>query len=257
VTNPTRGLLFDFGGTLDHPHHWLDRFLRHYRDSGIELSRAELDCAYSHATRTAYANDGSLYHHGLRDLVRFLVDHQFDYLRRHGPAEIREHLARADAGRHRLAERIAAAFADESAQGLARSRELLAELSRKFKLGVVSNFYGNLDVILFEAGIREIIQVAADSKRLGIFKPDRRIFEVALKALDLPHGCVAMVGDSLHKDCAPARGLGMYTIWLRGAHGCAGGSAQAGEAAAIADQTIDSLDQLKGIRWETAGSAER
>jgi HAD superfamily hydrolase (TIGR01549 family) len=257
VTNPTRGLLFDFGGTLDHPHHWLDRFLRHYRESGIELSRAELDAAYSHATRTAYANDGSLYRYRLRDLVRFLVHHQLDYLFRHGPAEIREHLAGTDERRHLMAERIAAAFADESAQGLARSRELLAELSRKFKLGVVSNFYGNLDVILFEAGIRDIIQVAVDSKRLGIFKPDRRIFEAALRALDLPHNYVAMVGDSLHKDCAPARGLGMHAIWLRGIREFAGGPAQAGEEAAIADQTIYSLDQLKGIRWETAGSAER
>lgn len=254
MTNPTRGLLFDFGGTLDHPHHWLDRFLRRYHESGINLRRTELDLAYSHATRTAYADDSNLRHYGLHDLVRSLVEHQFDYLHRHGREEIRRRLAGSDVRRD-LAERIVAAFAKESAQGLARSRDLLEELSQKFKLGVVSNFYGNLDVILFEAGIRDLLQVAIDSKRLGIFKPDRRIFEAALKVLDLPHNCVAMVGDSLHKDCAPARDLGMHTIWLRGAH--AGAAAQTAEAVAFADQIIDSLDQLRGIQWETPGQAQR
>jgi FMN phosphatase YigB (HAD superfamily) len=119
----------------------------------------------------------------------------------------------------------------------------------------VSNFYGNLDVILFEAGIRELIQVAIDSKRLGIFKPDHRIFEVALRALDLPHNCVAVVGDSLHKDCAPARELGMHAIWLHSSHQ-SDDRARASEAAAIAHQTINSLDQLKEIQWQTAGQAQ-
>lgn len=256
MTNPTRGLLFDFGGTLDHPHHWLDRFLSRYRESGIDISRAELDLAYSYATRTAYASDGILYHYGLRRLVRFLVDRQFDYLCRRGPAEIRARLA-SSGERRRQAECIAAAFADESAQGLAHSRELLENLSWEFKLGVVSNFYGNLDVVLGEAGIGKLIQVAIDSKRIGVFKPDCRIFEAALEALGLPPDRVAMVGDSLDKDCAPARSLGMYAIWLRDGRKLAGRRAHTSGAAAFANRTIDSLGQLKGIQWETARQAER
>lgn len=257
MTNPTRGLLFDFGGTLDHPHHWLDRFLRHYREAGIELSRAELDAAYSHATRTAYASGDALHRHNLRELLHFLVAHQFDHLHRHGPPEVREHLHSIDEQRHHLAARIATGFAEESVQGLVRSRELLRELSHEFRLGVVSNFYGNLQVVLFEAGIRELIQVAIDSKHIGAFKPDQRIFLAALKALDLPHHRVAMVGDSLHKDCAPARRLGMHAIWLHGHRDALGAGTRAAEAAAIAHRTIDALDELKGLEWETAGSAER
>lgn len=257
MTSPTRGLLFDFGGTLDHPHHWLDRFLRHYREAGIELSRAELDAAYAHATRTAYASDAGLHRHDLRELLHFLVAHQFDHLHRHAPAEVRERLDSLDQRRPRLAERIAADFAEESAQGLSRSRELLRELSQEFKLGVVSNFYGNLEVILLEAGIRELIQVAIDSKHLGVFKPDQRIFVAALKALDLPYHRVAMVGDSLHKDCAPARKLGMHAIWLRAGRPTPAAPEQAREAAALAHRTIDSLEELKGLKWETAGSPER
>ncbi len=215
----------------------------------MRLSRAELDVAYSHATRTAYQAGDEIHRHSLRALVKLLVDHQFAHLYRHGPDSVREHLLGLGEDRHDLAERIASGFAEESADGLARSRGLLKELSRDFKLGVVSNFYGNLQVVLFEAGIRELIQVAIDSKHMRVFKPDERIFLAALKVLDLPHNQVAMVGDSLHKDCAPARKLGMRSIWLRGHHAGPGEHPQAREAASLADDTIDALDELKNLKW--------
>jgi len=249
VASPTRAILFDFGGTLDHPHYWLDRFVRHYHAAGMRLSRAELDAAYSHATRTAYQAGDEIHHHSLHELIRLLVAYQFDHLHRHGPDRVREHLAGLGEDRHDLAERIASGFAQESAEGLARSRTLLKELSHDFKLGVVSNFYGNLQVVLFEAGIRELIQVAIDSKHMRVFKPDERIFVAALKVLDLPHNQVAMVGDSLHKDCAPARKLGMRAIWLRGPHAGPGEHPQGREAAAMADHAIDELDELKELKW--------
>lgn len=223
--------------------------MRHYDAAGIPLSRSELDAAYSHATRTAYEAGEEVHRHNLHELVRYLVAHQFNHLHRHGPDSVREHLADLGAERHRLAEHIASGFAEESAQGLARSRSLLKDLSRDFKLGVVSNFYGNLQVVLFEAGIRELIQVAIDSKHMRVFKPDERIFIAALKVLDLPHNRVAMVGDSLDKDCAPARKLGMRSIWLRGHHGGAGEHPHAREAATLVDHAIDSLDELKDLTW--------
>ncbi|MGH7914986.1 MAG: HAD family hydrolase [Candidatus Binataceae bacterium] len=254
MASSTRAILFDFGGTLDHPHHWLDRFVRHYHAAGMRLGRAELDVAYSHATRIAYQAGEEIHRLSLHELVRFLVAHQFDHLHGHGSDSVREHLSALGEDRHRLADRIASGFAEESAEGLARSRGLLKELSHDFKLGVVSNFYGNLQVVLFEAGIRELIQVAIDSKHMRVFKPDERIFVAALKVLDLPHNQVAMVGDSLHKDCAPARKLGMRSIWLRGHHAASGEHPPASETAVladhtVADHTIDALDELKRLKW--------
>lgn len=223
--------------------------MRHYHAAGMRVTRAELDVAYSHATNTAYQAGEEVHRHNLHELVRYLVAHQFDHLHRQGPAHVREHLAGLGEECHGLADRIASDFAEESAEGLARSRALLKELSRDFKLGVVSNFYGNLQVVLFEAGIRELIQVAIDSKHMGVFKPDERIFVAALKVLDLPHNEVAMVGDSLHKDCAPARKLGMRSIWLRSQSSGADEHPQAHEAAALVDHTIDTLDELKELKW--------
>jgi HAD superfamily hydrolase (TIGR01549 family) len=223
--------------------------VRHYHAAGVQLSRTELDAAYSHATETAYRAGEEVHGHGMHQLLRLLVAHQFEHLHRHGPGAVRDHLLRLGEERHRLAEKIAAEFAAESAEGLARSRVVLKELSRDFKLGVVSNFYGNLQVVLIEAGIRELIQVAIDSKHMRIFKPDERIFEAALKVLDLPHNQVAMVGDSLSKDCAPARKLGMRAVWLRSGGEASGKHPPANEAASIADHTIDSLDELKSLKW--------
>jgi len=251
-----RAILLDFGGTLDHPGHWLDRFLHHYRANGIDLGRTELDAAYAHATRTAYGSDADIRHHKLGELVTYLVHHQFDHLHREGPEGIRHYLGGLGLGRQELAERISAAFVRESREGLEKSRQVLSDLSRDFKLGVVSNFYGNLDVILVEAGIRELIQAAIDSKHVGILKPDERIFAAALHALDVPHNQVVMVGDSLSKDIEPAHRLGMRTVWLR--HGASadatGGSSKpspepVSPMRAGADHIITSLEELKDIRW--------
>jgi HAD superfamily hydrolase (TIGR01509 family) len=98
---------------------------------------------------------------------------------------------------------------------MAASRQVLAQLSKRCVIGVVSNFYGNLDVILGDAGFDGVVKGITDSGVLGIYKPDRRIYEAALLAIGATAQETVMVGDSLDKDCAPARALGMRTVWLR------------------------------------------
>src|SRR5690242_2557093 len=115
-------LLFDFGGTLDGPTHWLDRFLTSYRAAGIEISRAELDLAFDHATKIGYGATRVVARFGMTDLVRFLVGHQFEYLRKSGPDAIRKTLDDSGAaGRHRFVEAVTNSFVRESAAGLAHA----------------------------------------------------------------------------------------------------------------------------------------
>ncbi len=236
-------LLFDFGGTLDGPAHWLDRFLASYRAGGVEISRTELDPAFDHATRTGYGATRIVARFGLTDLVRFLVGHQFEYLRKGGPEQIRATLEDSGAGgRHRLVEAVTNSFVRETSAGLAHSREVVGPLKSRFKLGVVSNFYGNLDRVLEEAKLDRFFTAVADSSRVGIFKPDVGIFEAALKKIQCPPGSVAMIGDSLGKDCAPARKLGMRTVWL-----CT--EPRGVEDSGAADVTIRSIDEVAQIQW--------
>ena len=201
-------LLFDFGGTLDGPSHWLDRFLGSYRAAGVDISRTELDPAFEHATRTGYGATRIVARFGMTDLVRFIVGHQFEYLRKSGPEQLRATLEDSGAaGRHRVVEAVTNSFVRETSAGLSHSREVIGPLKSRFKLGVVSNFYGNLDRVLEEAKLDGFFTAVADSSRVGIFKPDVGIFEAALKKIQCAPESVAMIGDSLGKDCAPARKL--------------------------------------------------
>ena len=236
-------LLFDFGGTLDGPAHWLDRFLASYRAAGVDISRTELDPAFDHATRTGYGATRIVARFGLTDLVRFLVGHQFEYLRKSGPEQLRASLDDSGAaGRHRLVEAVTNSFVRETSTGLAHSRDIAGSLKSRFKLGIVSNFYGNLDRVLEEAKLDRFFTAVADSSRVGIFKPNAGIFEAALKKIQCAPESVAMIGDSLGKDCAPARKLGMRSVWL-----CT--EPRADEDSAAADVTIRNIDELVQIQW--------
>ena len=236
-------LLFDFGGTLDGPAHWLDRFLASYRAAGIEITRIELDPAFDHATQVGYGATRVVARFGMTDLVRFLVGHQFEYLYKSGAESLRERLRAAGAsGRHRFVETVTDSFVRETNGGLSHSRDVIGSLKSSFKLGIVSNFYGNLDRILEEAKLTRFFGAVADSSRVRIFKPEVGIFEDALKKLQCSAESVAMIGDSLAKDCAPARKLGMRTVWL-----CADGRRDEGSDAA--DVTIRDIDEVARIQW--------
>jgi len=239
-------ILFDFGGTLDGPVHWLDRFLAHYRAAGIEITRAELDPAFAEATRIGYGATRILSRFGLTDLVRFLIGHQVEHLLKSGPPNIRATLEEGGAkGRHRIVEAITILFVSQTMAGLEHSREVMAALSGRFKLGVVSNFYGNLDRVLADTRLERFFAAVVDSSRLGVFKPEPGIFEDALKKMRIGAPETAMVGDSLSKDCAPAKMLGMRTVWLR----ADSSRAPAESADAIADVTIESIDEVARMKW--------
>ena len=69
------------------------------------------------------------------------------------------------------------------ARACATARRVLARLSRRHRLGVVSNFYGNLGAVCADAGLTALFDVIADSTAVGWTKPDPRIFRHALDAL--------------------------------------------------------------------------
>ena len=211
--------------------------------SGIGISRAELDPAFEHATRIGYGATRVVGRFGMTDLARFLVGHQFEYLRKSGPDPLRAMLDDSGAaGRHRFVEGVTNSFVRETSVGLAHSREVVGPLRSRFKLGIVSNFYGNLDRVLEEAKMDRFFAVVTDSSRVGIFKPEAGIFEAALKKLQCAPESIAMIGDSLAKDCAPARKLGMRTVWLST-------SPQHADDESVADITIRSIDEVAQIQW--------
>jgi FMN hydrolase / 5-amino-6-(5-phospho-D-ribitylamino)uracil phosphatase len=239
-----RAILFDFGGTLDFPRHWLDRFLAHYQAAGAHLEREVFNTAFTIATHKAYANSATLRNYSLSQLVGFLVEIQFENLGYGAVWSNRVAEAPCRRGFREFVTRIRDSFVTESAVGFARARPLLASLARSVKIAVVSNFYGNLDRVVAEAGFLPSVAVTADSGLLGFYKPDPRIFAFSLSKLGVEPRDAMMVGDSIVKDCAPARKLGMKTVWLR--HPEFDARVAPSE---LVDFTIDRLEQLKEFKW--------
>jgi putative hydrolase of the HAD superfamily len=170
---------------------------------------------------------------------------QFESLAREGPNHLRA-IVRIDGDTKARcrAEYIIEGFTAETRSGMERNRRLLSALSERFKLGLVSNFYGNLESVIAEAELASMFSAIADSGRIGVYKPDAGIFQAALAALDVTAAETVMVGDSLEKDCAPARRLGMTTVWF-----APQGSVGREHIGAVADFTIGGLEELKELKW--------
>ena len=109
-----------------------------------------------------------------------------------------------------LAHRLHAA----ALETVARNLPILERLHRRYRLGVVSNFTGNLRPCLEELGLARFFAVLSDSALLGWSKPDSRIFAHTLAALQAAPQRAWMVGDNFEADIRGAAGLGIHTCWL-------------------------------------------
>ena len=96
------------------------------------------------------------------------------------------------------------------------SEPVLQELSEKYPLVLVSNFYGNIETVLEDFGIRKYFKDIIESAVLGIRKPDPRIFEHGVKSLGILPEQTLVIGDSLRKDIEPAESLGCQVLWIKG-----------------------------------------
>jgi HAD superfamily hydrolase (TIGR01509 family) len=114
----------------------------------------------------------------------------------------------------RVIGRVADRFLADAHHHLRRNQPLLARLRTRYRLGLVSNFYGNLETVCDNAAIQSLFGVIVDSVQAGVSKPDPRIFQRALDGLGVTPANATFVGDSAARDMAGARALGMRHIWL-------------------------------------------
>jgi len=94
---------------------------------------------------------------------------------------------------------------------------MLCDLAARHRMGIVSNFTGNLAVCLAEVGLLKLFDTVVDSGNVGVAKPDLRLFRLALSRLASEPAFTWMVGDSPAADILPAATLGMKTCWLASA----------------------------------------
>ena len=228
MNGPIDTLLFDFGGTLDADGvAWKERFHTLYRAEGLDMAGDIFAPAFYAADDPLVGNLPSAT--DLSGTVQALI------------ANLESELAhRAGcAGSTDRGQRVASGFLAEAAATFERNRPFLRTLSERYQLGIVSNFYGNLEAVCDSAGLRSVFKVMVDSHCVGAEKPDPAIFRVALDRLGAAPEKTVFIGDSLRRDREGARRMGMRFIWI------APENVQSGQAERPAESVTDLRDLAK------------
>lgn len=125
------------------------------------------------------------------------------------------------AGDAALGEAVEFLWEDQPRKNLWRRRlpemiTLVEDLrARGVPYAILSNSEGKLRELLDEMDLSSLFPIVADSGRLGVEKPDKRIFDWVSNALGVPHGDIVHVGDSFGADVVGALDAGYHAIWFR------------------------------------------
>ncbi len=97
-----------------------------------------------------------------------------------------------------------------------KMRELIFRLYQRFQLAILSNASDTLEQILREKlGIIDLFQVVVNSHRIGVAKPDREAFKIALKMIGSKPAETLFVDDQ-RRNTEAAEQLGLHTYLFTG-----------------------------------------
>lgn len=239
--NQIKGIIFDYGGTLDTcGQHWGKKLWHAYERQHVPVTEQQFRDAYVYGERTLGRNPiikpDYTFHRTLSTKIRLEMEH----LCTHGAWDATEEEFRA---KHQAV--LDDLYAEVQAT-TAHSLDVLRKLHERFPMVLVSNFYGNIECVLHEFGFDGMFLGVIESAIVGVRKPDSRIFELGVEALQRSEGVkecrsvdVLVVGDSFYKDILPAQKAGCCTAWFKGE-----GWTNETYDESIPDMVITDLDQL-------------
>jgi HAD superfamily hydrolase (TIGR01509 family) len=197
-------ILFDFGGTLDtNGVHWSVMFSDAYKKAGLNIREEIFSKAYVRADKE------------LKKIVKENINTYDDLLIKQTELQLKNIDLKGKESIAVISENIYGNILKEMKRCVNDSKKILGELKAKYRLGLVSNFYGNLDKMCGSIGISEFFDVMIDSEKEGIEKPHPGIFSIALLKLNANPEDTFVIGDSYERDIVPAKILGCKTIWLK------------------------------------------
>ena len=98
--------------------------------------------------------------------------------------------------------------------------EVLDYLSQKYELFILTNGFEEVQHLkLSSSGINKYFRDVITSERAGYKKPDKRMFEYAIKLAGKTPGEVLMIGDALDIDIAGARQAGIDQVYFNPSKG--------------------------------------
>ena len=202
-----KGVIFDYGGTIDtNGIHWGEVIAEQYRLAGIELERELYRNAYVHGERSLAKAPVIAPQDTFHTLLRKKISIQFEYLKEQ---------TQSGQFTDENAEKIADGCYSKVKETLETSRGIIASFAQRFPMVLVTNFYGNMPVVLNEFGLDIFFRCIVESSVVGIRKPDPALFAMGVEALHIAAENIVVIGDSYRKDIYPALTLGCKTVWLK------------------------------------------
>lgn len=217
-----KGYIFDYGGTLDTGgQHWGMLLWHAFERHQVPVSESQFRDAYVYAERTLGKNKIIQPTDTFLQTLKAKVQLELTYLNNESYTDA-----------------IVSDVYERTKSQTALSRRVLMQMKAS-PMVLVSNFYGNISVVLQEFGLDGIFAEVIESAVVGIRKPDPQIFLLGVDALGMKPEEVTVVGDSLEKDIIPAKRAGCHTVWLKGE-----GWTNARDGENQADRVIMTLDEL-------------
>lgn len=202
-----KGIIFDYGGTIDtNGIHWGEFIWEQYQRAGVDITHDIYRDAYVHGERFLAKNRIIAPTDTFHTLLRKKLSIHFDYLR--GRLPERNFCTET-------AEKIADMCYAKVRETLKATSAIIENLSDRYPLVLVTNFYGNMPVVLKEFNLLTYFKKIIESSVVGIRKPDPALFALGAEALEMNPKDIAVIGDSYRKDIYPSSTLGCRTVWLK------------------------------------------
>ncbi len=198
-----RGILLNYEGTIDtNGQHWGAILWHKFQKHIVDLDKSTFNRAYAHSEHMLASETIIKPSHVFLDVLVHKITQQFHYLSDQG-----YQLDYADIGT------IAQECNNLAIRTLRKTKGILERLSSTFPMVLVANFYGNLNSVLAEFGIKKYFADVVESTTSNMhFKTE--IYEKGVNRLGYAaEECVA-VGDSYNRDILPSKAVGCQTVWL-------------------------------------------
>lgn len=248
-----KGIIFDYGGTLDtRGDHWSEVLWQGYEhfgigvtddeevEPGVSIHKQAFRDAYVYGERALAVNPIVTPDFHFEDILREKLILELNFLAGKELLETGKDdsekqaklgnpgkdsdasseslfLSLSDSEIRQIAVDMARYINAKTLALLKENKLVLEHLKQNgYPMVLVSNFYGNINQVLKDAGIDGYFEDVIESAVVGVRKPNPAIFALGVCALDLPASQVLVVGDTYGKDIIPAHKLGCHTLWIKG-----------------------------------------
>ena len=245
-----KGIIFDYGGTLDtRGDHWSEVLWQGYEhfgigvaadeevEPGVSIHKQAFRDAYVYGERALAVNPIVTPDFHFEDILREKLILELNFLAGKELLETGKDdaekqaklgndsdassesllLSLSDSEIHQIAVDMAHYINAKTLDLLHENKQVLEHLKQAgYPMVLVSNFYGNINQVLKDAEIDGYFKEVIESAVVGVRKPNPAIFALGVCALDLPASQVLVVGDTYGKDIIPAHKLGCHTLWIKG-----------------------------------------